>query len=117
RRCAVAHVERLTPRVKHDLTLSGRSPNPTLGPSSRRHRFAAAVLDLEALRRLAGAYYSVTQILRDARNTIPGASAVCPQPLLEPVRTGHELLCQAIPALQCQLLHAIGRQFLDAGSA
>jgi len=34
------------------------------------------VLDLEALRRLAGAYYSVTQILRDARNTIPGASAV-----------------------------------------
>ena len=76
RRCAVAHVKRLTPRVKHDLTLSGRSPNPTLGPSSRRHRFAAAVLNLEALRRLAGAYYSVTQILRDARNSIPGASAV-----------------------------------------
>jgi len=37
---------------------------------------AATVLDLEALRRLAGAYYFVTQILRDARNTIPGASAV-----------------------------------------
>jgi len=55
------------------------------------------VLNLEALRRLAGAYYSVTQILRDARNSIPGASAVWPQPLLEPVRTGDELLCQAFP--------------------
>src|SRR5947208_16036682 len=31
RRCAVAHVERLTPRVKHDLTLSGRSPKPNPG--------------------------------------------------------------------------------------